>query len=219
LTLPAPVKCTPAQIITPRLVEYKIKDLEKHLPRESNVYYVTDLVRCSLKREFELMHPALAYAGILNGRTFLGEVVHKGIERILKEVFGDAVRTEDEGLEREKTIEVDGTTYIIRGRVDAILGVDTGIEIKETISESKLPFHHHVEQAMIYNWLYSFRRTILLYITPGGIFEYEVDDRVTDAEIAKRIREKKAPRYPWECRYCEFAHICSVYRTLSEART
>jgi len=209
----------PVHVLTPKLVEYRIKELEKHLPREPNVYYVTDLVRCSQKREFELMQPVLTYTHVLNGRTFLGEVVHKGLEKILKEIFGDAVRTEDEELEKERTVEVNGVTYIVRGRVDAILGVDTGIEIKETVSDSRLPFQHHVEQAMIYNWLYSFRHTILLYITPSGIFEFEVDDRVTDAEVVKRIKEKKAPRYPWECKYCEYASICPIHKALTESRT
>jgi len=205
--------------VVPKLIEYRIKELEKHLPREPNVYYVTDLVRCSLKREFEFMHPALSYTHVLNGRTFLGEVVHKGLERILKEIFGDAVRTEEEELERERVVDVNGTKYVVRGRVDAIIGVDTGIEIKETVSESKLPFQHHVEQTMIYNWLYSFRHTILLYITPDGIFEFEVDDRMTETEVIKRIKEKKTPRYPWECRYCEYTSICPIHRALIENRT
>jgi len=203
----------------PKLIKYRIEELEKHLPREPNVYYVTDLVRCSQKREFELMHPALAYVRVLSGRTFLGEVVHKGLEKILKEIFGDGIRTEEEELEKERVVDVNGTKYVVRGRIDAILGVDTGIEIKETVSESKLPFQHHIEQAMIYNWLYSLRHTILLYITPDGIFEFEVYDRMTEAEIVKRIKEKRSPRYPWECKYCEYAPICGTYRAMADSRT
>jgi len=212
-------KYRPSQFILPKLIEYRIKELEEHQPREPNVYYVTDLVRCNQKREFELVLPKLSYTHVLRGRTFLGELVHRGLERILKEIFGDAVRVEDEGIEKERIVDVNGAKYVVRGRVDAILNVDTGIEIKETISDSALPFQHHVEQAMIYNWLYSFRRTILLYITPDGVFEYEVDDRMTDAEIAKRIAEKRSPRFPWECKYCEYAPICPIRKTIAENRT
>lgn len=205
----------PSNTLTHEIIRYRIREIEKHLPRDPLVYYVTDLVKCRMKREFELNHPQLLYIRATVGRTFLGETVHRGIEAILKEIYGDNVHVEYEGdLEKSKEITVDGVTYTVKGRIDAILGNNTGIEIKETISQNSLPFQHHVEQCMIYNWLYGFDKTILLYITSTGIYEFEVHEAYTDNDIARLIRDTRSPRWDWECNICEFAPICPIARTI-----
>lgn len=205
--------------IMPRIVAYREQELEKHLPRDPFVFYITDLVRCSRKREFELSHPKLMYVRVASGRTFLGDTVHRGLESMLKEIFGDSVVVEYEGgTERYKEVFVDGVKYIVKGRIDAILNGDTGVEIKETVSHGSLPYQHHVEQCMLYNWLYGFRRTLLLYVSPDGIYEFEVVDRFSDEDVVRRIKEPRSPRYEWECELCEFRSICSTAK-LVQANT
>ena len=203
----------PSSELVSRVLDYRTRELEKHLPRDPLTFYVTDLVRCSLKREYEITHPKLLYVRVSSGRTFLGEMVHKGLERVLKELFGDSVKIEEEGTEKSREVEVDGVRYAVKGRVDAVLNGDTGIEIKETVSHGTLPYQHHVEQCALYNWLYGFKRTLLLYITPEGFYEFEVTASATDEEVARRIKEQKAPRYKWECKLCEFNTICSTAKT------
>ena len=195
-------------IITRRILEYRKQKLERYIPRDPFTFYVTDLTRCSMKREHEINNPELLYGRITNGRTLIGEMVHRGLESLLKDIFKDEVITEGEGIDRSKRVVVDGTEYVIKGRIDAIHKEGFGIEIKETVSHGPYPFIHHVEQAAIYNWLYDFRYTVLLYISPDGLFEYEVRYKMPEDEIIRRIRERTAPRYEWECQSCEFKDIC-----------
>jgi len=201
--------------LLPKILMYREKELEKHLPREPSIYYITDLVRCSLKRDFEIAHPKLMYARIMSGRTFLGETVHKGLELILKEIFGNTITVENESLEKEREIEVNSMKFIVKGKIDGILENNIGIEIKETVSHATLPFPHHVEQCALYNWLYNLQKTLLLYITPDGIYEFTIEDKANDADVVMRIKEKKSPRYTWECEACDFKQICSIAK-LSE---
>lgn len=204
------IQAKPSTVILRKVLEYRERELEEHLPRDKYTYYVTDLVRCSMKREFEINHPKLLYMRITQGRTFLGETVHKGFEQILKEIFGDAVKIETEGIEKSKEIVIDGVRYVVKGRIDAILNGDTGVEIKETVSHGPLPYPHHVEQCLIYNWLYGFKKTLLFYISPDGLYEFEITGSVSDDEIIRRIKEPRTPRYDWECSICEFKSICPI---------
>jgi len=199
-------------IIPLAIARWKARESLSH-ERDPDVFYVTDLVRCPLKRKFEQEMPEAQLLYSLNGRILFGEVVHAGIETLLREIFGDRVRTErDEDLTREKHVEVNGRIYKVRGRIDAILDGSTGIEVKSSTSNGTLPLPWHVDQAMIYNWLYGFRETLLLYVTPTGIYQYDVEAAYDDTGIARMIADESAPRYPWECRYCQFASVCSVRR-------
>jgi len=205
---------TPTNTITEKLLEYRLKEREKYVRPDPNIIYVTELTKCSLKRVYSMKFQQLLASEVLDSKKFMGNLVHESLERILKEIYKENIKTEAENTRRDKTVEVDGVKYIIRGRIDAILGIDTGIEIKETSNGENIPAEHHIEQVKIYNWLYSFPRTILIYVTPEGIFEFEVTDRYTDADIIQKIKEFKAPRYDWECKYCEFRSVCSVYKLM-----
>ena len=203
----------PVSLIVPHIIEYRIRRIESRLARDPLVYYATDLVKCSKKREFEITHPKLLFTRALSGRTFIGEMVHKGLESLLKEIFGDDIVIElngDGNLDKSREIVINNVRYVIKGRIDAIINGDTGVEIKTTTTHGQLPYPHHVEQAMIYNWLYGLRRTIILYITPDGLYEYEVTQRFTDDDIIMMIREPRSPRWSWECQHCEFKSICPI---------
>jgi len=139
----------------------------------------------------------------------------------LSEIFGEGVVTElDEDLTREVEIldPVTGRRYIVRGRIDALLTeLNVGVEIKSDLSDKDLPKPQHVFQAKVYNFMYDLDYTLLLYITPHGIYEYKVADRVDEDELLRRIKSTKAPRYAWECKYCQFAPICHVPRAGKKA--
>ena len=211
-------------IILPVILRWRRMKIDEHLPRDPAKIYVWDLIRCPLKRRFELEYPELVYSRITSGRTFLGDMVHLGLETLLKSILGGHVITEaedEERITRERPITIDNTTYTISGRIDAILTIEKdgereiiGVEIKETTSTGQLPYPHHIEQCRIYNWLYGFSYTVLLYITPDGLYEFTVADRADDREIEQRVRElltaTRGPKYDWECDYCEFRSICSM---------
>ena len=205
------------------IIKWKIKQIEKHGTRrgEPNVYYVSDLEKCAMKRWFETKLTELKTLRALNGRLLFGDIVHVGILTILKEIYGERIKTElddEEAVSAEKTIVIDGAKYIIAGRIDAILDNIIGIEIKSNISppDAPLPIPWHITQARTYNWLFNLQKTRLIYVTPHGIFQYEIETPITEDEIKRIIRSEKSPKWSWECKTCEFSSVCPIFRLKRE---
>lgn len=185
--------------------------------REPGVYWVTDLVSCSLKREFALKYPELELAELFNPVTVLGSLVHSGIGQLLSRVLeNEGARVE---LEVESSLMVNlepvvpgSGEVVVKGRADAIVvtrdGARYGIEVKTSRSDLSLPMEHHIDQVRVYNLLFNLEKSYLLYVTPERIAQFEVAERASEEELAKRILEAKAPRYSWECKYCPFAVLC-----------
>ena len=178
-------------MITEIVISWRLRELEKH---ERDGIWVTDLIRCPLKREFEEKYPELHRASIFAPNMILGSLVHVGLENILSS-------------ELNAEIEVKAEKYIgehkIVGRIDAIVG-KVGIEIKTSRADIDIPYEHHVLQARIYNWLYDLEKTVLVYVTPDRFTEYCIEDKASEDEILKLIVEKRAPRYDWECSTATF---------------
>jgi CRISPR-associated exonuclease Cas4 len=205
------------------IIKWKIEQTLKHGNRrnQANVYYVTDLEKCAMRRWFETRLPELGIIRALNGRLLFGDIVHVGILTILKKIYGERIVTElddEEAVSAERTIVIDGIKYIISGRIDAILDKTIGIEIKSNVSppETPLPVPWHVTQARAYNWLFNLQKTRLIYVTPHGIFQYEVETPISEEEIKRIIRSEKSPKYSWECKTCEFSSICPIFRLKKE---
>ncbi len=182
-------------MITEIVVSWRIRELERH---ERDGIWVTDLVRCPLKREFEERFPELYRASVYSPATILGSLVHLGLENLLSSELN--AQTEVKG---ERQVG----DYKIVGRIDAIVG-RVGIEIKTSRADLEIPYEHHVLQAKIYNWLYDLEKTVLVYVTPDRFTEYHVSERVSEEDVIKLVLDKRAPRYDWECRYCHFSVIC-----------
>jgi len=179
------------------LYEYWYKEREEH-ERQQNKIWITDLCRCPRKAEYEQRFPNLVQS--FRPVYILGHLVHVGLQSILK-TYKD-VEIEAKG---EKQLD----DYTVVGRIDVLLG-DIGVEIKYSRDDKYLPYNHHVLQCKLYNWLFELDRTYLFYVTPDRIAEYEITERATDDQVLKLIRQTKAPRFDWECRYCEFSCICDV---------
>lgn len=185
--------------------------------REPGIYWVTDLVSCSLKRGFALKYPELELAELFNPVAVLGSFVHSGLGQLLSRVLeNEGARVE---LEVESSLMVNlepivpgSGTAVVKGRADAIVvtrdGARYGIEVKTSRSDLSLPMEHHVDQVRVYNLLFNLEKSYLLYVTPERIAQFEVAERASEGELAKRILEAKAPRYAWECKYCPFAVLC-----------
>jgi len=200
--------------ITALIYSWRIEEAKKKLEEKlENEIYVTDLVYCPLKYYFQKKFREITLAESFNPVTIYGEVVHVGIEEVLKEILGsNNVKTE---VEYEKNIEVEGKSYIVKGRVDAIIG-DYLIEIKSSRSDANIPHKHHIQQLRLYLWLTGFKKALLLYITPNRISQYFVTEPASDGEVSDLIRsllaQSPAPRYSWECTYCPFSIVCSNKR-------
>jgi len=198
--------------LIPRIAEllyrWRIEEARKRMEeRGENELYATELVLCPLKPRFFKMYRELALAHSFSPIALLGEFAHMGLERVLQEILGeDSVRVE---VEYERGVEVDGRSYVVKGRVDAIVG-DTVLEIKTSRSDASIPYQHHIQQLRIYLWLIS--KGLLLYVTPERLVEFPVTDPASDEEVIDAIRSivsgEPAPRYPWECQYCPYAQLC-----------
>ena len=200
------------------LYQLKILEHKKH-QRRPNEFWVTDLVRCPLKRDFESKYPELALQDCFNPRYILGDLAHKGLYQSILEimakiglVIGTTVRFEVEG---SKELEVDGQKYIVSGRLDIYIEKDDskiGIEVKTARGDMNLPLHHHVQQVMLYNWLFDLDKSILFYATPERICEFEIKGKYNDNDVKRLIKEaiekKNVPKYDWECNYCIFTIVC-----------
>jgi len=198
------------------LYRYLREERLKH-PREPGVYWVTDLVACSLKARFEREYAELSLADLFNPVLVQGLLTHVGLEALLSRLLeAEGVRVE---VEPEAQVEVDvgrlglgSGRVVVRGRIDVVLtgprGERCGIEIKTARSDLQLPLEHHVDQVRAYNTLFDLPRSYLVYVTPERVTQFEVAERMGLDEIARRALEPRAPRYPWECRYCHFSVLC-----------
>ena len=202
----------------------RFEEFKSHV-RMDNEYYVIDLVRCSLKRNFEIKYPNLVVSSIYDPALITGSIVHYGIAGLLKYarekgiINWRKVEFEVDGVKRLSFDSNSNLPYIaaIKGRADIII-VDeddnrVGVEIKFSRNGGSLPYQHHIDQVKAYNWLFNLDYSILLYITPDRITEYTIRDRFSDEQIADLIRKPKTPRYPWECRYCLFNILCPKYQS------
>lgn len=201
--------------IVEELYKYFREERVKHV-REPGVYWVTDLVSCSLKPQYERLYPELSMPDLFNPVLVQGVLVHKGLGLLLAQLL--EVKGAKVEVEKEASIEVDLSAVglsgkaIVKGRADVIVslpgGERVGIEVKTARSDIQLPLEHHVDQVRAYNTLFVLSRSYLLYVTPERIVQYEVSERMSVEELALRVAEHKAPRYAWECRYCSFAVLC-----------
>lgn len=198
------------------LYEVGRSERAKHT-RDAGTYWVLDLVRCLLKKDYEMRYPELSSREVFTPAFVHGSLVHRGLQSLLREVYSDRVLVEVESAKGLQAPGV-GERIVIRGRADAILITDdgrVGIEIKTSRTDANIPHDHHLDQVMIYNWLFELKYSVLLYITPDRITQYTVFERATEDDIIDRITNAKYPRYQWECGYCAYAVLCPYKRVTS----
>ncbi len=198
------------------LYRWRLKRQEQ-IKRERNVIFITDLIRCPLKRIYEDKFPELTLSEILNPASILGDLVHLGLEDIIKDFMKNCEVIVEE--EFEKVVELEGEKYYIRGRPDIVLKASNRVmvvEIKSSRSDINIPYQHHILQTQLYAWLVNAKEGILIYVTPDRISEYSLSQLnvnvPTDDDVRNMIKElvtiTTAPKYKWECKYCRFSSIC-----------
>jgi CRISPR-associated exonuclease Cas4 len=195
----------PIERITPVLYEKYVKEELHRLEELKNpkIIYVTDLVGCSHKYYLRRLYPELTVK--FEPSAILGNLVHAGIEALLKEK-GFEVE-----VEVSAEVEVNGDKYSVKGRVDA-LKKDEGlvVEVKTARYAQDIPREHHLNQLKIYLEMLNLENGLIIYITPDKIHEFQIKrDRINLESLVKTLVEDTAhPRYEWECNYCMFKKLC-----------
>jgi len=179
-------------------INRKIEESQQHLEEKAeNEVWVSELVECSKKSELRLKMP---YLDVPSPTTLVGQLVHLGAYVALRQFF-DA----DYEVEAEK--EIDGIK--VKGRIDAILKEGIVVEVKfMRASVEREPLAHHVKQLRLYLWLTGLEKGVLLYVTPDGIYEHEIDMPLRDEQVRMLLQDQQAPRYEWECSYCPWSGFC-----------
>jgi len=182
-----------------KLLRILIADRIVHISdkKEKNVVWVSDLIRCKLKGEYELLYTELYD---IQPYQVLGYLLHMGLEKFL-------AMTQEGMSEYDVEKEIDGVK--ITGRID-FLTDDTVYEIKYMRDHrDNKPLEHHVLQTRIYMWMTDRKKGKIIYVTPNRIAEYDITDPMNDDEVRILLEERdKIPRWDWECKYCEWSKIC-----------
>jgi len=200
--------------IVEALVDYLSYEHSKHFPRNPSEFWVTDLTRCSRKRELELSYPEFTWFNVFNTRLIIAELIHKGLEYLAecKLLVGlpHNVHTE---LMFEKTLDLDDENVVVTGRPDLTFEhedeIKAVVDIKFVVGLRGVPHEHHKLQIALYKWISGAENGYLFYVSPEGFSQHRVDSTIDDNGVKKLIAEKKAPRYSWECGYCVYARFCS----------
>jgi len=175
------------------------------------VYAVHELCECSMKRKLRREFPDLEIANIYNPRILLGEIVHRGMAAITSLPCEHKVN---------KVIKVDGEDVIIGGSIDFYDKVTNTIyEIKYTTSIDHAPYEHHILQVKLYKWLCDTDEAYIIYISPGGIKAYKVDETIDEEGVKELVKSEATPRWSWECKYCIYKPFCPVVNNMLEEQT
>jgi len=187
-------------MIVTKLLEFEHQDMLEHVKkRKPNEIYVTELTECPKKREFR---KNLWFLETTKPSFIIGKLIHIGLQEFIRILFPDSkVETE---LEVSKLFE----NVLIKGRIDAIID-DVVVEIKYARGiKGELPLLHHEEQIQVYGWLTGLTDGIIVYVTPDGVKEYELELTYNDNNIYRLLNDKRVPRYEWECSYCVYSNWC-----------
>jgi CRISPR-associated exonuclease Cas4 len=193
------------------LYNFLREEREKH-QKEPGTVWVTDLVSCSLKSKYTSLYPDLVASEVFNPPTIVGALIHRGLEELLKNIFEAKQYKVEIEPETSMELELPSGKVVLKGRADMILtspqGARIGVEIKSMRGDMPTPLEHHVDQVKFYNYMFGLEKTVLVYVSPDRVTQYEVCEKASQEEIVKRLLEPVSPRYPWECKYCPFSVLC-----------
>ncbi|MBO3810133.1 MAG: hypothetical protein FGF50_11155 [Candidatus Brockarchaeota archaeon] len=193
------------------LFRWKQVESVKH-ERKPNEVYVTDLVLCGYRLKMAEKFPELALTEVFNPVTLEGDIIHKGVQTVLKELLGDRVQVEVEGV---KSVG----SYTLKGRVDVIVDGEHGVEIKSARGDYGIGTHkHHELQAKIYKWMFNLESIELLYVTRDRTTSIPVEGNVTEKDVLELIEKPRLAEEEWICVYCPFNFACQHKLTGKTAR-
>jgi len=174
------------------------EELRKQLESEGlKVYFTHELTSCKRKSEFRCRYPELQRKLIHRAPLLLGEIVQREVKAYLPRDF------EEERI-FYKTLE----DIAIVGTPDFYSESRRSVyELKFTRRRPKL-YEHHRLRACIYRWLSKAEHAYLLYCSPKGFKEYEINDEFCDSDLKSLMSRWSSPMWDWECRLCVYDSVC-----------
>ncbi|MEM0011356.1 MAG: hypothetical protein QXW39_03460 [Candidatus Bathyarchaeia archaeon] len=82
-------------------------------------------------------------------------------------------------------------------------------DVKFIRAKPKLLEHHRLRASM-YKWLSNAEHSYLLYCSPRGFKEFEINDEFNDKYVKPLMENWKSPMWDWECKLCVYESVCSL---------
>ncbi len=168
---------------------------------DENVWYVRELCGCSRKHFLRVKYPWLSLKSIFSNEAIFGEIVHKGLENILKNCDSKYI---------EKKFRVNGKNIVLKGKIDALCN-NVIYEFKTTRRILNKPIKSHEKQILIYMELLNIEKGYIIYINTitGKFMCFEIKKQKLDLEsLLKAYIENCVEAEEWECNFCEYSLVC-----------
>jgi len=193
------------------LFRWKVMESRRHSRGEDEIY-VTDLLVCTERMSLRKKHPEVEVSDPLDPVTLEGDIVHKGVEVILRDMLGGIV-----DIETEVDVEARVGGYTLKGRIDMVVDGRVGVEVKHARGDYGIPHEHHILQARIYKWMSKLDEFELLYVTRDRAVSLPVHGSITEEDILRIISEGRLPKKSWVCEHCGYSFACP-YKIPSKRR-
>ena len=162
------------------------------------VYFAHELTSCKKKTELRQTYPKLELELMRKPPLLLGEIVQRGVKAYLP-----------------KDVEEERIFYKTLGDIAVIGTPDFYSEFRKSVYELKFtrgnpkPLEHHRLRANMYKWLSNAEHSYLLYYSPRGFTEFEVDEEFDEKHVKALMENWKTPMWDWECKLCVYGAVCS----------
>lgn len=207
---------------------YTKKELNEKINTWKNnevIFNIYDVTRCGYRYKLSINDPTLVIDNIGKEDVLRRYIVNYGIVNSIAKAYEDA--------EMDKILtyrfQIDGRNVVLVGIYDIFLPREEEVVLVRHVKELKdgKPKKHHVEQALILQWLAYKNKVlvtprILYYIGFGKEFrEFVIETAIAHSnsfanEFEERLKERiklvldsEGPFYSWECGVCPYKDICS----------
>lgn len=193
------------QLVARTLVErYKIsrEASRDELQRKygKRVVFAHEALMCSYKRELRSMIPELDITSSFKPKFIVGEIVERGVEEYMAKLGFKKV---------DKICVMEFEDLVVAGSPDyASEDWRTVVDVKYS-STPKIR-EHHIKRVQMYMTLCGSEKGALIYISPRGVISYETSQPLSSKEIVFHATTRVAPKWQWECDYCEFKEFCTI---------
>ncbi|MEM3905955.1 MAG: hypothetical protein QXZ17_03665 [Nitrososphaerota archaeon] len=169
------------------------------------VYLAHELTLCKRKAELRQIYPKLELELMRKPPLLLGEIVQRGVKaylprdveekRIFHKVIGDTaiIDTPDFYSESRKSV----------------------YDVKFTRCKPKLLEHHRLRASM-YERLSNAEHSYLLYCSPRGFKEFEINDEFNDKHVKSLMENWKSPMWDWEASSAYITRYAQIKVVLNE---
>ncbi|MBS7618894.1 hypothetical protein KEJ25_09965 [Candidatus Bathyarchaeota archaeon] len=128
----------------------------------------------------------------------LGEIVQRGVKAHLPR-----------DVEEERAFYKKLSKIIVTGTPDFYPESRRSIYELKFMHRKPEVLEHHRLRASMYKWLSNAEHAYLLYCSPRGSKEYEVNDEFSNDNIKSLLDKRDFPMLDWECKLCVYNLKCT----------